>query len=108
MGNYKYGEDQGEFTSAPLIKYTHIQSLSDRQGKVCQHRNDRPFDLWMIIHDNGNHAEEGNVSLNSAHQVSLLQPLLSSIVQSTVMHLIIVSFCQKANRTIRATKNWVI
>ena len=62
--------------------------------KKSQYSYQHIFEEWVIIHDYREHSYIGTVTNHSSNQMLLLQPILSGLVESSIIGIVVIPFCQ--------------
>ncbi len=52
------------------------------------------FEHWIVVEDDGDHAQIPQSALGAAQNVLSLQPQLTRCIQSTIIHTIVITFCE--------------
>jgi hypothetical protein len=78
---------------------TRKPAREDRKFSRHQEGGDgaRTFEHWVVVHDDGNHADIRQVASRPTDHVLLVEPLLSCVIQATVVNLVVVSLRQQVN-----------
>lgn len=85
--------------------------FSIKYNNNAQASNGKLLQLGVVIQQNGNHPHIGEVSPHPSHDVLLVKPFLPTIVQPTVMALVVVPLCQDMHfsfRTWNALRTWFV
>ena len=69
-------------------------SLAIQQRQRRQNRQHRPLELGIIVHDNRHHADVRRHATGAADHLFWRDPVLATIVQSTIIDLIVVTLYQ--------------
>lgn len=70
-----------------------------------QDAQDRVFEVWIFVHEDGDHAHVGQEAARTSHNVLFRQPQLPGGVKASIVHGIVVALCEELHGSVGSKRN---
>lgn len=63
------------------------------------------FEVWIFVHEDGDHAHVGQEAARTSHDVFFRQPQLPGSVKASIVHGVVVALCKELHGPVRSKTN---